>query len=100
MTHCRMIGMLLLLLGVSLAGQAVAQAPVLSVEGAKKAADNYQRYCALCHGKDREGHVTTMRLRCVPDRCWNPNSSPCGKRLSMAARALPWVAISMKWAVR
>ena len=25
--------------------------------GAKKAADNYQRYCALCHGKDREGHV-------------------------------------------
>lgn len=57
MTHCRIAGLLLLLLGVALSGQAIAQAPVLTEAGAKKAADNYQRYCALCHGKDREGHV-------------------------------------------
>jgi mono/diheme cytochrome c family protein/rhodanese-related sulfurtransferase len=38
-------------------GQALAQAPVLSEAGAKQAASNYQRYCSLCHGKEREGHV-------------------------------------------
>ena len=57
MTHCRIIGVMLLLLGASFAGQTSAQAPVLTEAGAQKAADNYQRYCALCHGKDREGHV-------------------------------------------
>lgn len=57
MTHCRNAAILFLLLGISCAGPTLAQAPVLSEEGAKKAADNYQRYCALCHGKDREGHV-------------------------------------------
>lgn len=57
MTHRRIAGLLLLLSGVALSGQAIAQAPVLTEAGAKKAADSYQRYCALCHGKDREGHV-------------------------------------------
>ena len=57
MTHCRNAAILFLLLWISFAGPALAQAPVLTAEGAKKAADNYQRYCALCHGKDREGHV-------------------------------------------
>ena len=45
------------LLGVLLGGPALAQAPVLSDAGAKQAASNYERYCSLCHGKDREGHV-------------------------------------------
>ena len=57
MTHCRNAAILFLLLWISFAGPALAQAPGLTEEGAKKAADNYQRYCALCHGKDREGHV-------------------------------------------
>ena len=57
MMHCRILVAMLLLLGLSLAGAARAQAPVLTEEAANKAAGNYQRYCALCHGKDREGHV-------------------------------------------
>ena len=48
---------LVLLLGSAFAGQALAQAPALSEEAAKKAASSYQRYCALCHGPSREGHV-------------------------------------------
>ena len=40
-----------------LAGPAMAQAPVQAEAEAKQSASNYQRYCALCHGKDREGHV-------------------------------------------
>jgi mono/diheme cytochrome c family protein/rhodanese-related sulfurtransferase len=57
MTHRRIAGLLFLLLVIPFAGQAQTPAPVLTEAGAKKAADNYQRYCALCHGKDREGHV-------------------------------------------
>lgn len=29
----------------------------LTTEQAKVAASNYQKYCALCHGKEREGHA-------------------------------------------
>ncbi|GLX76963.1 hypothetical protein tinsulaeT_03030 [Thalassotalea insulae] len=29
----------------------------LTAEQAKVASENYQKYCALCHGKDREGHA-------------------------------------------
>jgi len=29
----------------------------LTPEQAKVASNNYQRYCSLCHGKDRQGHV-------------------------------------------
>jgi mono/diheme cytochrome c family protein/rhodanese-related sulfurtransferase len=31
--------------------------PALTPEQAAAAAGNYQRYCALCHGDDRQGHV-------------------------------------------
>lgn len=46
-----------ILLGMLVAGHAAAQAPTLTEQGAKQAAENYDRYCALCHGKDREGHA-------------------------------------------
>lgn len=29
----------------------------LTTEQAERAASNYQKYCSLCHGKDREGHA-------------------------------------------
>lgn len=31
--------------------------PELTPEAAAAAANNYQRYCALCHGDQRQGHV-------------------------------------------
>ncbi len=31
--------------------------PKLTSEQAAEAAKNYQQYCALCHGDDRQGHV-------------------------------------------
>lgn len=40
-----------------LSGGAFAQALVLTPERAANASANYERYCALCHGKEREGHV-------------------------------------------
>lgn len=54
--HCTSWIAILLLAGLP-AGHAAAQQPVLTEQGARQAADNYQRYCALCHGPDREGHV-------------------------------------------
>ncbi len=57
MMHCRIAALMLLLSMVSCPGLALAQAPVLTETGANQAAGNYQRYCALCHGKNREGHV-------------------------------------------
>ncbi|NNJ72878.1 MAG: c-type cytochrome [Enterobacterales bacterium] len=30
---------------------------VLTTEQAQRASDNYQKYCSLCHGKDREGYA-------------------------------------------
>ena len=68
MTHRRLAWTALVLLG-GLAGVSVAQAPVptspaasrpaqgLTEDAARQASANYQRYCALCHGRDREGHV-------------------------------------------
>jgi len=53
----RMILGAILAMGALFAGPAMAQAPVLSEAGAKQAASNYERYCSLCHGRDREGHV-------------------------------------------
>lgn len=47
----------ILLFGGLLGGDAMAQARVLAPEAATKAASNYDRYCSLCHGKQREGHV-------------------------------------------
>ncbi|MCC5866530.1 MAG: c-type cytochrome [Wenzhouxiangella sp.] len=41
-----------------LAGMAMAHLPTpLEAEEAAEAAANYQRYCALCHGNDREGYA-------------------------------------------
>lgn len=57
MPHYRSVWASSVLIAGLLAGNAAAQMPVLTEDGAKQAASNYQRYCALCHGKDREGHV-------------------------------------------
>ena len=65
MTPRRFAWMTLVLLG-GLAGASAAQAPApatprpaqaLGEQAAKQAGDHYQRYCALCHGRDREGHA-------------------------------------------
>ncbi len=40
-----------------LAGQPASADERLTDAQAELAANNYQQYCALCHGKDREGHV-------------------------------------------
>jgi mono/diheme cytochrome c family protein/rhodanese-related sulfurtransferase len=34
----------------------IRNAPLTKIDG-ERAAQNYQKYCALCHGKDREGNV-------------------------------------------
>ncbi|WP_062355895.1 c-type cytochrome [Pseudoxanthomonas mexicana] len=69
MTHRLVVRTALLLLIGGLTRVTAAQAPpaapspasrppaVLTDEAARRAGDNYQRYCALCHGRDREGHV-------------------------------------------
>ena len=57
MTHRRNMWVAILLLAGLPAGHAAAQMPELTEEGARQAADDYQRYCALCHGPNREGHV-------------------------------------------
>ena len=65
MTPRRFAWMTLVLLG-GLSGASAAQAPApatprpaqaLGEQAAKQAGDHYQRYCALCHGRDREGHA-------------------------------------------
>ena len=57
MTTFRIACALLVLAGSMIAGRAMAQVAPLDAGAWAKAADNYQRYCALCHGKDREGHA-------------------------------------------
>ena len=42
---------------LSTSGTGFAQMPVLSPADEPVAAANYQRYCALCHGDDRQGHA-------------------------------------------
>ncbi len=37
--------------------EAISPPPKLTAEQSTVAASNYQRYCALCHGEDREGHT-------------------------------------------
>jgi mono/diheme cytochrome c family protein/rhodanese-related sulfurtransferase len=46
---------LLIIALLAVAGTAYSQN--LSVEDRAEAAGNYSKYCALCHGPDREGHV-------------------------------------------
>ncbi|WP_334177682.1 c-type cytochrome [Pseudoxanthomonas sp.] len=64
MTYRRIAWTAIVLLAGGLAGASVAQAPApkpaapeLTEAAAAQASSNYQRYCALCHGRDREGHV-------------------------------------------
>ena len=45
------------LLSATLVPGAVSTASEMSEEQAARASKNYQQYCSLCHGKDREGHV-------------------------------------------
>lgn len=47
----------LLFLAALLASGARAQSAPLAAAEAAAAASDYQRYCALCHGADREGHA-------------------------------------------
>ncbi|MDX2411006.1 MAG: c-type cytochrome [Woeseiaceae bacterium] len=49
-----LVGGLLALLGSSIA---LAQVAALTDEDSAAAAADYQKYCALCHGDDRQGHV-------------------------------------------
>ncbi len=49
--------LLLAAAGLLWSGLAAAQRPALDAEEARQAAADYQRYCALCHGADREGHA-------------------------------------------
>jgi mono/diheme cytochrome c family protein len=68
------------LLAVLLAAPfALAQSgpPPLSPEAAAAAAGNYQRYCALCHGDDRQGHVN--------------DHAPSLKSPSLIASAFPYL---------
>ena len=57
MTHRRLRTLVFVLACLSAAPVAAQQGPVLTPEGAAKAGHNYQLYCALCHGKEREGHA-------------------------------------------
>ena len=69
MTHRRLVPIALLFLAAGLTAASAAQVPapaapaaprpppVLTDVAAKQAGENYQRYCALCHGGNREGHV-------------------------------------------
>jgi mono/diheme cytochrome c family protein/rhodanese-related sulfurtransferase len=47
----------LLLIGGFATGAAAWEAPPLAAAEAMAAAADYQRYCALCHGADRQGYV-------------------------------------------
>lgn len=51
--------------------------PPLTPEAAQAAAGNYQRYCALCHGDDRQGHVN--------------DHAPSLKSPSLIASAFPYL---------
>jgi mono/diheme cytochrome c family protein/rhodanese-related sulfurtransferase len=52
MQHTGLLALTLILLGSS-----ALAAESLDTEAATAAAANYQQYCALCHGEDRQGHV-------------------------------------------
>lgn len=53
----RLATALILLLFSAAASAAPRPIPVLEAADASAAAADYQRYCALCHGADREGHA-------------------------------------------
>lgn len=69
---------LLLLLGAATAhAQSAGPVPSISAEDAAAAAVDYQRYCALCHGPDREGHAN--------------DHAPSLKSQSLLRSGFPWL---------
>lgn len=69
----------LVLLLVLMTNTALAQKQELSAEQAEKAAAQYQQYCALCHGEDRQGHVN--------------DHAPSLKSKSLMASGYPWAVM-------
>jgi len=71
----------------------------LTTEQAAVAEANYQKYCSLCHGADRQGyvndHAPSLRSKSlfesgVPHAILRP--------LSYGRKIRQWAAILMKWA--
>lgn len=56
---CHLLALLLFLSSMGQTQHYEKQSPPrqLTTEQAARAAENYQKYCSLCHGKDREGHA-------------------------------------------
>ena len=65
----------LALFSTTASGQWEAQTP----EQAEMAASQYQQYCALCHGEDREGHVN--------------DHAPSLRSKSLMASGFPWAVM-------
>jgi mono/diheme cytochrome c family protein/rhodanese-related sulfurtransferase len=61
------------------AGQVFAQWGEQTPEQAAEAAANYQQYCALCHGEDRQGHVN--------------DHAPSLRSKSLMASGFPWAVL-------
>jgi len=64
---------------VPVSGFAQSEGPQLTDEEAEKAASQYQQYCALCHGDDRQGHVN--------------DHAPSLKSKSLMATGFPWAVM-------
>ena len=64
---------------VPVSGFAQSEGPQLTDEEAEKAAAQYQQYCALCHGDDRQGHVN--------------DHAPSLKSKSLMASGFPWAVM-------
>ena len=62
-----------------LAGHAAAEWDELTPDQAENAAAQYQQYCALCHGDDRQGHVN--------------DHAPSLKSKSLMASGFPWAVM-------
>jgi len=62
-----------------ISSSALGQWDELTPERAEKAADQYQQYCALCHGEDRQGHVN--------------DHAPSLKSKSLMATGFPWAVM-------
>lgn len=52
-----LIAAICLITGHTAFAQTAMELPALTVDQAATAHDNYQQYCALCHGAERQGHV-------------------------------------------
>lgn len=77
-TLLRVLSLSLALIAAPLAAaQAPRAIPPLSTEDAAAAATDYQRYCALCHGADREGHAN--------------DHAPSLRSESLLRTAFPWL---------